>query len=96
MSKNAAKRATSKQNPNDTILNAVFLNIKEVLEESKFYDFEPIDLRHQNLKKNIQGQYVYFSKIIVDNEPYIVRFKIDVPKDNDGSLLYAGHRIYKK
>lgn len=93
LSNNSARRATYKQNSNDRELNAVFQTIKETLEKAKYYDFEPVDDRHQD--KNIQGQYVYYSKINIDNIPYQVRFKIDVPKDSDGRLIYAGHRIEK-
>ena len=60
---------------------------------AKYYDFEPKDGNHKD--KRILGQYVYFSKINIDNIPHKVRFKIDVPQDADGTLLYAGHRVQK-
>lgn len=93
LSGNSAHRATEKQYPQDRELNAVFEKIKNTLEKSKYYDFEPKDERHKD--KRILGQYVYFSKINIDNIPYRVRFKIDVPQDADGTLVYAGHRVQK-
>lgn len=93
LSRNSAHRATEKQSPDDKELNAVFEKIKSTLENSKYYDFEPKNLEHKD--KRILGQYIYFSKINIDNIPYQVRFKIDVPQDEDGQLIYAGHRIKK-
>jgi len=93
LSKNSAQRAARKQDPDDKELNAVFNKIKNILEKSKYYDFEPKNEEHE--KKRILGQYVYFSKIKIDNQPYRVRFKIDVPQDEDGALVYAGHRLKK-
>ena len=91
LSRNSGQRASRKQSPDDKELNAVFGKIKSTLEKSKYYDFEPKDLEHKD--KRILGQYVYFSKINIDNIPYQVRFKIDVPQDEDGQLVYAGHRL---
>lgn len=97
LSKNSAGRVTFKQKPDNIEKNAVFFKIKNTLEKSKYYDFEPKNEAHKD--KNIQGQYVYFSKINIDTkqgiQPYRVLFKIDVPNDEDIPLIYAGHRIEK-
>lgn len=97
LSKNSAERVTFKQKPDNIEKNSVFLKMKNTLEKSKYYDFEPRDKAHE--KKNIQGQYVYFSKINIKTkdkiQPYRVLFKVDVPKDEDIPLIYAGHRIEK-
>ena len=95
LSKNSAKRATQKQNSQDKKLNAVFVKIKETLENAKYYDFEPLNEGHEKDKDYKLGQYVYFSKIKIGTQPYRIRFKIDVPKYADGQLIYAGHRIKK-
>lgn len=87
------RRATEKQKPDDIKINAVFSKIREVLQNAQYYDFEPLDDKHKN--KDILGQYVYYSKIIIDKTPYLVRFKIDVPTHTYGELQYAGHRIIK-
>lgn len=96
-SKNSAGRVTYKQKPDNIEKNAVFFKMKNTLEKSKYYDFEPKNEAHKD--KNIQGQYVYFSKINIDTkqgiQPYRVLFKIDVPNDEDIPLIYAGHRIEK-
>lgn len=93
LSKNSAHRAVRKQSPKNFRLNAVFQKIENTLKKSKYYDFEPKNEEHKD--KRILGQYVYFSKIKINNRPYQVRFKIDVPQDADGKLIYAGHRVKK-
>lgn len=87
------RRATRKQDADDIKMNAVFLKIREILQNAQYYDFEPVDDKHKD--KNIIGQYVYYSKIIIDKTLYKVRFKIDVPAKNNGELQYAGHRLEK-
>lgn len=93
ISNNGVHRATEKQYLNEKETSAVFLKIKNTLEKAKYYDFEPKDEKHKD--KRIQGQYAYFSKLLINGKPYQVRFKIDVPMDDDVPLLYAGHRIKK-
>lgn len=93
LSGNSAKRAARKQDPKDIKINSVFEKIKSTLEKSKYYDFESKNEMHKD--KRILGQYVYFSKINIDGIPHRVRFKIDVPQDADGTLVYAGHRVQK-
>lgn len=93
ISNNNIQRATRKQYLDENETTAVYFKIKNTLERAKYYDFEPKDEKHKD--KRIQGQYVYFSKLIIGEEPYLIRFKIDVPMDADVPLLYAGHRIKK-
>lgn len=91
LSQAGAKRSVQKQDVNDNVKNAGFEKIAELIKRAKYYDFKPRDEKHKD--KLVQGQYIYFSKLNIDNIPYIVRFNIDVPIYTQGTLNYAGHKI---
>jgi len=68
--------------------NEAFASIKSLLENAKYSGFVEADERHPNVK----GQDVYHSALIIGNQPYSVRFKVDIPKET-GTHNYAGHGI---
>lgn len=93
LSQAGAKRSVQKQDVNNNPKNAGFEKISELVKRAKYYDFEPRDEKHN--KKFVQGQYIYFSRLNIDDTPYIVRFNIDVPIYTEGTLNYAGHKVSK-
>lgn len=91
--KDGAKRTSQKQSPADIKQNAFYTKIKEIVERAKYFNFEPADERHLNIK----GQEIYYSRFNIDNEEYRVKISVDVPLDKylelGANYNFAGHRV---
>lgn len=95
LSNNSAKRTSAKQDVNDKKQNAFYLKIKEIIENAHYFDIEKADARHPN----VDGQEVYYSKILIDGEPFKVKISVDIPLkkylDLGATYNFAGHRVSK-
>ncbi len=86
VSNRAIDRASSKRG--NKKYNEAFSSIKKLLENAKYSGFIEADERH----KNVLGQDVYHSALMVGDNPYSVQFKVDIPLET-GTHNYAGHKI---
>jgi hypothetical protein len=68
----------------------VYSALEELIRNSKYFDFEPVDkkAKHQALA----GQDVYYSAMQIGKKFYSIRFKFDVAKD-DLSRTYKDHKV---